>query len=184
MTRKALTKIFNNKFGTQFSHAAIQAYCSRNGIRKENPTSFKKGFTPWNLGKKGVRLCNSEYFFKKGHNVNQRPLGATRVCKKDGYQKTKVGHPNKWVLTSHLLIKEKTGKMPQKNNIVRFKDGDNKNLTVDNVVEITRQENNTYNHMKYNDQSKDAQKTIRLVARLLYACNEREKGCLSSIIIK
>lgn len=111
---------------------------SRSG--KSPTTRFTKGHTPANKGKKMPPETYAKVagtMFKKGHiNVRTKPVGSERV-NVDGYMEVKVAEPNKWRLKHRVVWEKANGPIPQGYN-VQFKDGNPKNITLENLYLISR----------------------------------------------
>ena len=101
----------------------------QNGARSQ----FAKGGIPWNKGMKGLQIGGEATQFKKGNTPrNHKPVG-TIIIRADGYSQTKIAEPNKWQLTHHLTW-EKAGNEPPKHpQVLRFKDGNQLNCTIENL---------------------------------------------------
>lgn len=139
---------------------------------------FKKGFTPWNAGMKGLDTGGKATRFKPG----QRPLTwvpvGTEVVTKDGYLKRKIRDDaapgmsrHNWQLVHIIVWEEANGPMP-KNHCLRFKDGNKKNFSLDNLELITRAENAKRNTIhRYPPEVKQA---IRLVGKLKRKIREKQ----------
>jgi hypothetical protein len=108
---------------------------------------FKKGHNPANAGKTGVRVSPKSEF-KKGH-LPQNTLhdGAIRI-RNDRNTKTGRVTPYKyiriakakWVLYQRHLWEQHNGPIP-KGHMIRFRDGDTMNCTIENLECISMAEN-------------------------------------------
>lgn len=151
---------------------------------------FVKGITPWNKGLKGSReawnkgLTNvtghhpntRKTQFKKGFTPhNHRPIGSERES--DGYLYRKVSdnrNPPKadWKMVHVLLWEEHHGKVPKKHTVV-FKDGNRKNITIDNLELVSRAELMRRNSiMRF---PKELRQVIRLNHKLRRTLNEKSE---------
>lgn len=107
-----------------------------------NSGSFKKGFVPWNKGKKMSEETKAKLrptLFQKGNKTwNHKPLFSERKTK-DGYTMIKIAEPSTWKL-KHLWIYEQhyNVKVDVKKECVIFLDGDRNNFDIDNLMLITR----------------------------------------------
>lgn len=101
---------------------------------------FTSGHAPANKGK----MMSPELYakcaptmFKKGNTPkNHREVGSERVGK-DGYLWVKVAEPNKWK-AKHRVIWEAANGPVKKGYNVQFKDGNPKNITLENLYLISR----------------------------------------------
>lgn len=111
--------------------------------RQKHLTQFKKGFTPWNKGKKFPGTGRSlETQFQKGHKPsNWKPIGSERISK-EGYLQRKMtdtGVTRKdFVPAHHLVWVEHTGQQVPKGYALTFKDGNKTNLNISNLELLSR----------------------------------------------
>lgn len=134
-----------NKMGLKKSQHHLQHSSGRieKGRRVSKSTEFKKGQTPWNKGLSYMPK-NGATRFKKGNRPHTwRPIGSERI-NKEGCLVRKVSDTgvarNDWRLVHHLLWIERYGEIPKK-HVLRFKDGNPKNIAIDNLELITMAEN-------------------------------------------
>ena len=105
---------------------------------------FKKGYRPWNKGLKGLNMGGEKTWFKKGHephNTKYDGCIAVRHHKRtnERYKYIRVAK-GKWVLYHRYIYEKEYGAIP-KGYIIRFKDGDTMNCTLENLECISRREN-------------------------------------------
>ena len=94
---------------------------------------FQKGHKTWNKGMKGLHIGGEETQFKKGNSPrNRKPVG-TVVIRTDGYMQTKIAEPNVWKLTHHLVWEQAGNTPPVHPFVLRFKDGNQQNCTIENL---------------------------------------------------
>jgi len=94
---------------------------------------FQKGHKTWNKGMKGLQIGGEETQFKKGNSPrNRKPVG-TVVIRTDGYMQTKIAEPNVWKLTHHLVWEQAGNTPPVHPFVLRFKDGNQQNCTIENL---------------------------------------------------
>lgn len=135
-----LTQAFNAEFGTQKTEQQIRSFTRNHGVKSGRTGKFEKGETPWNTGKKGWTPGGRsvETRFKKGHQRSDiKPVGATRICSKDGYVWVKVAMPNKW-RQRHVVEWEKHNGPIPKGSRLWFIDNNRENWQVSNLMLITR----------------------------------------------
>lgn len=157
-----------NKMGLHKSpeYLASPAACRlRRGDNVGKAHQFKPGLVPWNKGLKGVTYagCVSTQFKpgvrsgKAGNllgrsNLQYKPVGAERISK-DGYLERKINDEmpfqQRWRGVHLLLWESVNGPLPRGHAIV-FKDGDKRNITLDNLERVTRADlmrrNSRHNH--------------------------------------
>lgn len=97
---------------------------------------IESGATPWNKGTKGVCKATPTSFKKGNLPPSHRPVGSERVVK-DGWVEIKVAEPNHWQLKHVWLYEQHHGKVPD-NHVVRFADGNTLNVTIENLVCVSR----------------------------------------------
>lgn len=160
----------------------VLSFYKNNHLHSGLTGHFEKGHVPWSKGKTPEQICKTPEAlerckagrFHKGHvPYNCLPVGV-EVIKDDGYWWRKVGEPNKWRQLHRLKYEEIHGVKLKDNELVIFLDGDRNNLDPDNLVRITRRENQMLNrkHLR----TRDAQLTTTglAVAKLEIAIEERE----------
>ncbi|NLL20010.1 MAG: HNH endonuclease [Clostridia bacterium] len=134
-----ITRLFNEKFGTNKTENAIQNIRTKYGIKTSARNHWGKGHTPWNKGMKGWQAPGTERTqFKKGNRPQTWvPVGSETVDS-DGYLKVKVADPNKWEY-KHRLIWEKHHVRPiPPGHAVIFGDGNNRNFDPKNLLLVSR----------------------------------------------
>lgn len=122
-----------------------------------NPEAYlaarlKPGNVPWNKGTKGLQIGGKDTQFRKG-NIPQTsvPVGSEswttpgrKRLKKVSYLRRKVAEPNFWKFVHIIVWEQANGPVPP-GHIVRFVDGDTKNIVLSNLICITRSENSRRN---------------------------------------
>lgn len=135
-------------------------------------TRFKKGFTPWNKGiKTGLKPANG---FKKG-NVPwcTRELYSERFDK-DGYILIKIAEPNKWVRKHRWVYEQEYGAIPA-NSVIIFADGNKNNLSIDNLLCVTREELKVLNRCRLISSVPELTKTGLNIAKIRIKLAELKK---------
>ena len=139
-SREQIAELMSEKFGFPFTKGQIAGALSRNNISTGLTGRFEKGNVPYNKGTKGLSKSNSGSF-KKGHKPrNWRPIGSERV-NVDGYVEIKVkddGHfKDRWALKHRVIYEKHHGAIPKGSTVI-FGDGDKSNLSIDNLILVTR----------------------------------------------
>lgn len=116
------------------------------GDNRGGATRFKPGHTPHNKGVKGFDAGGRSHktrFMKGRMPQTWVPIGSERITK-DGIVQRKVsdtGHPPRdWKSVHSLLWVQHHGPIP-KGRIVIFKNGDRRDIRIENLELVTRAEN-------------------------------------------
>ncbi|SIO94687.1 HNH endonuclease signature motif containing protein [Vibrio spartinae] len=180
--RRELTVLFNHRFGTDIGEKAIAGTCKRYGFFSGRTGHFEKGSKPWNTGIKGATTSNSGSFQKGQVPKNLKPIGHERFCAKDGHILIKVNEPNPYTGAStryrpkhHVVWEQHNGVIPR-GHIIRFKDGDNRNCDIDNLVCVSKSVNLRMNKRDVNNLPDELKETGRMIAELEVAMFEASKS--------
>ena len=178
-TSTELTRMVNDKFGTNYGVNNIKAYMKNHKLRNGLDTSFKKGHIPANKGKKGIcgRGCEKTWF-KKGHTPsNHKPVGSERIDSEDGYVLIKVAEPRTWKHKHRVIWEQHHGPIP-KDYVVIFLDGDKQNLDINNLALITRNELKIMNNQRLRSEDAAITETGVLIARLISTKDKCKKKAI------
>lgn len=138
-TAEELTDAVNEMLDTDFTISQITALKARRKWKSGVDRTFKKGEKAWNKGMKGLNLGGDAGWFKKGNKPPQYlPIGTEKVTK-DGYIKVKIAHPSTWDMKQRLVWEKYHGEIPD-GHVIIFKDKDIKNLDIDNLLMVSRQQ--------------------------------------------
>lgn len=144
---------------------------------------FQKGLVPWNKGTKGVvgvhEACRATQFKpgeRRGVAVKlYQPIGTERVSK-DGYLERKVNDDmplqKRWRAV-HLVVWEAANGLLPKGHAVTFKDGNKRNLALENLELVSRADlmrRNTRHNLP-----PELQEIVQLRAVLTRQINKRRK---------
>ena len=138
-------------------------------LRKNTTARFKKGDTPWNKNVKAYMGANVTSFKKGNLPHNTRNEGETRL-NKEGYVLVKIAH-RKWIRKHYLIWEEINGKVP-KGYILRLKDGNKENYSLENIELISRADNMLLNTM--HRFPTELKQTINLLNKLKKKINEKQ----------
>lgn len=182
MSRKDLLTSLNGEFNLELKLGQLVAFLKNHQIRSGRTGCYKKGNVPFNAGTKGVMKANSGSFQKGSRPKNYKPIGYERVCSKDGYIIVKVAEENPWSSSvsgwyrhKHVVIwEENNGPVPD-GSCLRFKDGDSRNIALDNLVLVSRGENARLNLMSYKNQPDQVKPIVMSLAKLDQAVFEKSK---------
>lgn len=171
-----IQELVNQKFKLDLTLNQIKGAVSRYRLNTGFTGRFEKGHIPVNKGLKGVCAKGSEKtWFKKGHEpVNHREVGSERITK-DGYVEVKIAEPDKWRLKHLAIWEQQNGPIPPKHALI-FADGDKTNISIDNLLLVTREQLLTMNRNKLIKNNLEATKTGVLIAKVLIKANERRKN--------
>lgn len=165
MPRRKLVEAFNAGFNENKSLKAIASLCKKEGFETGRDGRFKKGDLPFNTGTKGLVKPNSGSF-QKGHDrVERKPIGAERIDVKDGYIIVKTADPNIW-RHKHKVVWEKAYGPIEAGEVITFLDGDLLNVSLDNLVKITRKELLWLNQNNYKNTPAELRPTLLALAKL------------------
>lgn len=168
---------FIKKFGWEITKGQIKSYIGNNKLNTGRTGRFEKGNIPQNKGKKMSKEVYNKVqttMFKKGNIPhNYRPVGSERITK-DGYIEIKVKDPNKWKLKHRVLWEEINGDIPN-DCIIIFKDGDKKNISIDNLIMIKKSVNAIYNRMGLSYCDKELKETTIKLAELKLSTSKAKK---------
>ena len=172
---REIAEMFNKKFNTNVSESAITGVRKRYGITSGIDARFKKGQVPFNKGKKKYWIGGEDTQFKKGDVPhNYKPVGSERVNTL-GYTDIKIADPGKWKAKHILMWESANGKVP-KNHVVIFLDGDKTNVTMDNLVCISRRELVILNNNNLIKPFKELTETGILIANVKIKTLDRAKN--------
>lgn len=171
----ATTAYVAQMFGV--SAKALNQIARKHGIYKQddfNGGQFQKGLTPWNKGKPHNPPGSEKGRFKKGGMPQTwQPIGSERTDS-DGITYRKVSdtgpRKKKWRAVHVLLWEEHNGPLPD-GHIVVFADRNQKNVTIENLVAISRAENMQRNTVhRY---PPELRHVMKLAAKLRRKINEK-----------
>jgi len=185
-SHKEMAAMFNLHFGTALPETTIMSLSFRNGLKNGidsrlimdgktgTATRFQKGQRSWNKGKKGITLGGEQTQFKKGNLPhNHRPVGTERI-NTDGYVDVKIADPGKW-RQKHLLIWEAANGPVPAGHVLIFADGDPLNVTLDNLLLITRAQLAVMNKRGLIATSKELTEAGVIVADIIRKVAERKR---------
>ncbi|SDO95310.1 HNH endonuclease signature motif containing protein [Desulforhopalus singaporensis] len=179
ITRHELLDELNRKFGLSLRLTQLVAFIKKHKITSGRTGQYEKGCVSFNAGTKGLMKKNSGSF-QQGHRPkNYKPLGHERTDK-DGYVLVKVAECNPWNHTTsgwyrhkHVVIWEEVNGSVPNGYCVRFKDGDRRNICLENLILVSRGEHVRLTQMGYGDQPDEIKPVLVGVAKLEQAIHEK-----------
>lgn len=167
--------LFNATFEEPITVNQVKAFIKNNHLNTGRTGQFQKGNIPFNKGKHGSQYGYPPTQFKRGQTpINHKPVGSRRIDV-DGYTLVKVAEPNKWRGLHSVMWEEAYGSIP-KGHVVIFGDGDKRNITLDNLLLVSRAELAVINRNGLLGASVELTKTGVLVADLLIKMRSKYKN--------
>ena len=179
-TYKELVKLFQVKYKIDSISLSYFRKCLRKvnidyKYVKTNRGSFKRGFIPWNKGKKtGVKPRK----YDKNGEVEwlEKPIGTESITK-DGYTLIKTEAPTPCEYKQRIIWKRVNGEIP-KGHVIIFADGDKTNFNLENLICVTKNELRQLNRYELKKDDADLTKVgigiVKLKAKL-YKIKKGEK---------
>lgn len=177
-TYKEIVEIFNKKYDLEMTIKKLSSLLGRKKIKTGTTGCFRKGFIPWNKGKKGYMGANKTSFKKGNKPKNWRPVGSERINDK-GYILIKVsnegGMLKRWALKHRVVWEQHHKKKIPKGSVIIFADGNKNNLSIDNLLCVTREELKVLNRCRLISSVPELTKTGLNVAKLKIKLAELRK---------
>lgn len=184
-TTYELTELINSEFKTKYTREQIRAYMKNHRIRNGVNCTFQKGQEPYTKGKKwaeymspkGQENCRKNTYKKGNTPENVLPLGSVRKTP-DGYLIIKVqsrgGQWDRWKLLQQKVWEDEHGPVPE-GHVLTFKDGNRENVTLDNLVLVTQEENAMLTTLHYRSEIPELTESGLATVRLKVAIREKRK---------
>jgi len=178
-----ITRMLNEKFGTDFTVYQIKALMARRRITSGLKGQFQKGGKPWNAGTRGQGLTGRNRCSFKPGNVpaNQNPLWHERMGK-DGIIEMKVpercpytGFPTRYKAKHVWIWEQANGPVPA-DHVVAFRDSDRTNICLENLMLVPRAELLEMNRMRYREAPTEVKPSIRALVKLKRKMREVAHG--------
>ena len=175
---QAMADMLNKAFGTSYTKDQMKAYYARFKLDSGLRGYFPKGHIPSNKGKKGHSYPGMKATqFKPGDKAhNWVPVGSERV-NADGYVDVKIqdGKLQKNWRAKHILVWEEANGPVPKNHVVIFADGNKLNVTIGNLMLISRSKLLVMNRRGLVSKDADLTRTGAIVADVYLKIGERKK---------
>lgn len=178
-----MTYLFNRRFSANKTLRQITSFVKNHGLSNGRCGFFKIGHRPWNAGTKGVMKRNSGTFRKGNMPANTRPLGSERICSKDGFVLVKVSEKNPYTGAAtrykqkHVVIWEKANGPVPKGKVIMFKDSDQLNCCLENLICVSRSELLHLNWKQYKKVPKELKPSVLALVKVeakLFALAKRK----------
>ena len=168
-TYKEIVEIFNKKYDLKMTIKKLSSLLGRKKIKTGTTGCFRKGFIPWNKGKKGYIGANKTSFKKGNKPKNWGPVGSERI-NDEGYTLIKVsnegGMLKRWALKHRVVWEQHHKKKIPKGSVIIFADGNKNNLNIENLICVTRNELKVLNRCRLISSVPELTKTGLNVAKL------------------
>lgn len=178
-----LTRMVNEKFGTDFKVTQIQAFKKNRKIVSNVDTRFLEGST--NVLAQFRKGCHSspETEFKKGQlPSNYCEVGSIRTRKsKDGFKQVYIkltdthNAPKDWAPYNRYVWEQANGSIPKGGCIV-YLDGDPENCSLDNLMCVSRAAITYVNKKGLKQNDPELMRTQYITAMLKGEISKLEKG--------
>jgi len=177
-----MAALFNDRFGTNLTANQIKCFVSNRHITSGLTGCFPKGNKPWNTGTKGLTGANKTSFKKGQVPANTRPLGAERICSKDGFILIKVLERNPYTSCptrfkhKHVHVWEQAHGPVPKGMVVAFVDSIKTHCEEENLMLISRAELLNLNRHGYKDMTADVKPSVLALSKLELKMWQVRKG--------
>ena len=174
-----IVQMINAKFNANHNHYEISNAKTKYGLKSGIKSVFKKGDEPHNKGKKWEDYVKAEVrerclktAYKKGNiPKNTLPIGAER--KKEQYIEVKVAQPNVWKKKHVVMWEKANGEIPE-GHVVAFADGNPANLTLDNLMLLSKGEMLQINKLfSLTEKNRETMETCLQIVRLNQTLNSK-----------
>lgn len=160
----------NQLFGTKYTGAQIRSYYKNNRFNSGVTGRFEKGCVSWNKGKHTAGGPPHTLFQPGEASYNKLPVG-TELFNSQGYLVRKVADPNVWKFVHRIIWEEAYGEVP-KGHCVIFADQNRKNVSLDNLILVTRAQKAVLNTKKLNSEFAELTRTGLIVADVILKMGE------------
>jgi hypothetical protein len=179
--------MFNKQFGLKINVGAMGSILKKYNLKNGRDCRIKPGNIPLNKGKTGCPPGSEKGWFRPGHpgyKWKERPVGSERI-NADGYVEVKYAEEsgpskNRWK-GKHVLMWEKANGPVPKGHAVIFIDGNRLNLTLKNLVLVSRKELAVLNHMGMPSSKNEYIAKVSVnIAKLKVLIADRKRGTLET----
>lgn len=188
VSSKEMAEMVNEKFGTSFTQSMMKQFRQRHGIKSGCTGWYQKGRSPGTKGKTIEEICKHDpeklarvraTWFKKGDRpANEMPVGSI-VINSDGYKLRKKQMEGdlweRWEFLHRAVWREHNGEIPD-GMMVSFKDSNKLNCSIENLMLISRGENQALNKRHWRFEDPDLTQAGLNIIRLNNAAKEMRKS--------
>ena len=171
---REIVKLFNKKFERQINTKKLKYTLRNHNISTGLSGRFEKGITPHNKGKKYPGTGNKTTFRKGATPHNKMKVGEDTITT-DGYVKTKIAEPDVWEYKHKLIWIKAHGPIPERHSII-FADGNKLNLSIDNLLLVSKAELLMLNRRKLISENSEITKTGLNTVKVMNKIYKIKKG--------
>ncbi len=179
LKNKELADLVNKTFGLSITARQMNTWKKNHGVTSGLDCRFKNGHVPANKGTKGkFNVGGNRTSFKKGHKpLNYKPIGSERIDR-DGYTLIKVQDDGpwhkRWRYKHRVMWEKENGPIPDGHALL-FADGNKQNITLDNLILVSRKQMATLNKKGLITNDSDLTRTGIVIADIYQKISERKK---------
>lgn len=172
-SRTEITAMFNVRFGLELRDSQITAFIKNRHLKTGLDGRFPKGHIPFNKDKKGIGGYEPTQFKQGNRPHNYKPIGTERIST-DGYVDIKIADPKTWKGKHIIIWEEANGPIPT-GFVLIFADRNRLNVTLENLLLISRGELAVMNKRGLITNNADLTKTGVVIADIHLKIGERKK---------
>lgn len=173
---KELFRMFNEKFGTNYTFGQLKGCLSSNKLRNGIDMTFAKGGAVHRGSIKKGQPIGIETRFKKGQRPkNYKPVGSERIDR-DGYLLVKVSDEGSWNQRwrhKHKFLWEKENGPIPKGHCLLFADGNKQNIDLNNLILIKQSQLLIINKQKLIYDDPELTKTGVIISKVIDQTNKK-----------
>lgn len=184
-TRKELTDLFNQEFGTNKTILAIKSWCISRGLKCGNDGRFYKGNISWQTG-----LSTEEYKFHFTEESYKKSIAGIKDIRRHQIGDTVIRHNEPYIVISvkpnvrwdkriqqkgRYVWEQAYGPIPKNHNIIQL-DGDKFNCDLDNLYCVPNTYTGVINKNHWRSTDRDITLTAIKWCELFYAIKTGSKN--------
>jgi hypothetical protein len=177
-SNQKLTDLVNSTFGLSFTVQQVKTWKKNHNL--SSGLKGTEGIAPPNKGTKGLHnVGGNKTSFKKGQRPNNyKPIGTERIDT-DGYTLIKVSDAKEWHKRwrhKHKVMWEEANGPVPRGHAVLFADGDRQNITLDNLILVTKSQLARLNQNHLISENPELTKSGIIVVDIIGKIAERKRG--------